>query len=316
MTNFSTSARRPGNVIRKEWSLIANSILIQLAAGLYVFLAVERQIFIARGASEKALALAASGMMLTGPLILAGMILSLFHLGRPVRAARAVAHLTTSWLSREVFFTGAFLALWILSSWTGSGGAAQTALVWLTAAAGILAVLSIAGIYASTGKPGWSGINTALNFFGTLIIFGSVSAVIVMTPVTQPGSGMAAASLALILLVLLMLILRLIYQVRLISSLASGSRPWTPDDLVAAAPLPLPGRISFLHRSLTLAGWVVSFCGAWLAFCLLMAGKPDTLNLIQGAAGALVLAGETVQRMGFNSLGLSDGTYEYYTKTK
>jgi DMSO reductase anchor subunit len=42
-----------------------------------------------------------------------GMLLSLFHLGKKLRAWRAILNLKKSWLSREIFFFGAF---WGLSS--------------------------------------------------------------------------------------------------------------------------------------------------------------------------------------------------------
>jgi hypothetical protein len=72
-------------------------------------------------------------MPLAGALAYAGagliaLALSMWHLGRPERAWRAVANWRTSWLSREVLLVGAFIGIsgaWMLvASWTAVQDAA------------------------------------------------------------------------------------------------------------------------------------------------------------------------------------------------
>jgi anaerobic dimethyl sulfoxide reductase subunit C (anchor subunit) len=293
-------------MFRKEWSLIVNSLVIQLAAGLFTFLAAYRQIFSDQAGGEALVTQAICGMRLTGPLIVTGMILSLFHLGRPFRAYRAVTQIKTSWLSREVFFTAAFLALWAFSTWLDAGTTARMLWVWLTVLAGLLCVLSMSGIYAATGIPGWSGLHAYLHFFGTLIVFGSVSSTIILLLTRDTADAAQALSVLFTLLALLMLALRLIFQAKLILSLKSKSKEWSLDSLVAATPVPLPDALASLHQSLTLWGWVLSFSGVALALYAISAKAWDTGPWMLAAIGALVLAGESLQRMGFNSLGLAD----------
>ncbi len=298
-------------MLRKEWSLITNSILIQLAAGLYTYLAAYRQLLVNRPDAGTAPGAVFSGMLLCGPVIFAAMILSLFHLGRPLRAYRAMAHLKTSWLSREVFFTCAFGVLWAASVWMEKSGTAGMNVIWLAAAAGLLSVLSMSGIYAATGKPGWSGLNTALSFFGTLMIFGGVSSTIVMM---QAGDFQTwtKASLALAFFILGV---RLVYQKKLFSKLA-GSKRRSVDQLVTASPLPLPEKIGSMHQLLTLWGSGLSFIGLTLALLILSTSQGHAGQQAWPAVACLTLAGEVLQRIGFNSLGLSNGMNEHITNTK
>lgn len=295
-------------MLRKEWSLIVNSLIIQLAAGLFTFLAVYRLLLTDQAGRETAIRLTAPGMTLAGPIILTGMIVSLFHLGQPLRAYRAAIHVGTSWLSREVFFTGAFFALWAASVWMGESGTSNTILVWLTVTVGLLCVLSMSGIYRATGKPGWSGFHTYISFFGTLIIFGSVSSSMIMISNGQGIEIVQAMSVAFILAALLMLAVRLVYQIKLFSALKTDEQVWSLDNLVNATHLPLPARLASLNQSLTLWGWGLSFFGMALTLYALTTGKAHPRILILTAIAVLVLTGESLQRIAFNSLGFSEET--------
>src|ERR1700704_361643 len=53
----------------------------------------------------------AHGSLLALVLLVAGLVASFFHLGRPERAWRAAAMWRTSWLSREVIVLPAFMGL-------------------------------------------------------------------------------------------------------------------------------------------------------------------------------------------------------------
>lgn len=287
-------------MLHKEWSLIANSILIQLAAGLVAFLAFYRQCSADRAFGDTVIMAAACGMIWAGPIIFSSMILSLFHLGRPGRAYRAITQLSASWLSREVFFTGAFFVLWAISVWMDASGHDSMLWVWLTVAAGLLSILCMSGIYAKTSRPGWKGISPYLSFFGTFFIFGGISSSLILS---TTGQGEAIVP-AFPVLALLILVIRLLYSMHLFTTLQGGKPKRSLDQLVAAAPVPPRHFITRLHKSLTLWGWCLSFVGVTLALY-----AATTLNTYAGvgfwiAIAALVLTGEVLQRMGFNSLAL------------
>ena len=94
-------------------------------------------------------------------MVTAGMLASIAHLARPLRAPRSLAHLGGSWLSREILVVSAFWALAVLWLVCELGG-----FPWSTAARGfhvaavvIGAVLLwvIARAYRVHGQPAWDG---------------------------------------------------------------------------------------------------------------------------------------------------------------
>lgn len=110
------------------------------------------------------------GMALGGVLVIAGLVSSLAHLGKPGRAWRALSQWRTSWLSREgvaaiATFIPAALLLLLLGARhldTASGGFAAVPAGVMTAAAGLLVAGSVATvactamIYASLRPiPAW-----------------------------------------------------------------------------------------------------------------------------------------------------------------
>ena len=165
-------------MLRKELSLIINSLLVQCAAGIFIASALIRIIQAVPGKGDYA---SAAGMMVTGPVIMLSMAVSLFHLGNPFRAYRAVTNMWSSWLSREIFFTGAFLALWFVYLYIYLKGTNGNIVISLTAIAGVAAVISMAGIYYSTGKTGWCSINTYTGFLLSIVVFGCVTTSVLLT---------------------------------------------------------------------------------------------------------------------------------------
>ena len=100
----------------REWSLVAFTLLAQMAVALVLALGlVHVGALWALGAGLPEQSLAAplgAGLVL---LVLAAAC-SLFHLGRPLGARRALANLRGSWLSREILMLvglgGGVLLLW------------------------------------------------------------------------------------------------------------------------------------------------------------------------------------------------------------
>ncbi|MEZ5386916.1 MAG: DmsC/YnfH family molybdoenzyme membrane anchor subunit [Prosthecobacter sp.] len=106
---------------------------------------------------------------------LAGIALSMLHLGQPLKAWRAFMGWRKSWLSREIIAFGALPA----------GGSAIAAAWWLdkeawmqfaivgTALAALTAVACSVMVYVDTRRPFWSVGNTAVKFFGTTLLLGA-----------------------------------------------------------------------------------------------------------------------------------------------
>lgn len=106
---------------------------------------------------------------------------SIFHLGRPRYAFRAVLGLKKSWLSREIVAFGGFAFLstiYALVHWLSPF--VKDILVASTAVLGILAVLCSAMVYKVTRRPFWDHQGTIWKFFLTTGILGISSGLFLM----------------------------------------------------------------------------------------------------------------------------------------
>lgn len=97
-------------------------------------------------------------------MVTAGMLASIAHLARPLRAPRSLAHLGSSWLSREILVVSAFWALAVLWLVCELGG-----FPWSTAARGFHVAAIVVGVvllwviaraYRVHGQPAWDGSDT------------------------------------------------------------------------------------------------------------------------------------------------------------
>jgi len=132
--------------------LVVMLVLTQLAVGTFALAP-----FAASGAG--AMVAVALGFVALGA--------SLFHLGRPHLAFRAVLGLRRSWLSREIVAFGGFAALASLAAL-----APDRALVAAASAAGALGVVASTMVYAATRRATWRADVVGLKFLGTTIVLG------------------------------------------------------------------------------------------------------------------------------------------------
>lgn len=286
-------------MIRRELSLIINSILVPLAAGLFIFSAGYRMIMPGSAHSEPVRYFTSTGMALAGPVILLGIVISMFHLGNPLRAYRSVRKIDTSWLSREVFFTASFFGLWLLYYIMEITGIKTSYVISLTVLAGFLSIISMANIYHSTGKPGWSGFNTYSGFLGSVIILGSVGASAVAVYST-PGNGEVAELLVMsVIMALFVSGLRFIQQLLLFKRLKPDDE-WNLDNLVSGSSLNR-GIIS-RYKVFMASGWLFSFIGI-VSTLFLLRNSDAVLRISFAATLAVVIAGEFLERCGFYILG-------------
>ena len=84
----------------QEWALILFTILSQMAVGAFWVLGVVH-FYARRKMGETAANRMSDGALLViGPVLVLAFVASLFHLGSPLNAPRAVIGLGSSWLSR------------------------------------------------------------------------------------------------------------------------------------------------------------------------------------------------------------------------
>lgn len=138
--------------------------------------------------------LGASGALAAGalPALIAwalcsiGMLASIGHLAKPLRAPRSLANLRSSWLSREILLVGAFwvvLTAWVAASLAGSGTAALL-FEAMGCVLGAILMYVIARAYQVSTRPAWCGPEGLMELWacvlgaGSAILFASAGAVV------------------------------------------------------------------------------------------------------------------------------------------
>ncbi len=110
--------------------------------------------------------------------------ISVFHLGRPAYAWRALKMWRRSWLSREVLLFGLFflsIGACTVASWGRTLGLLHVAsavplLGWVASAFGILGTVASAYIYLVPARPSWNMSHTPIDFLLSAALIGSLLA--------------------------------------------------------------------------------------------------------------------------------------------
>ncbi len=149
-------------------------VITQMAGGLFVASALT-------GSTAAMTLLNAVGFVVHS----VGLLISVMHLGQPLRAWRAFLGWRRSWLSREIMAFGGFAKVAALAAvWPWMEGWIQThspvnipvtlpMLTWVAAGAGVVGVLCSAMVYVDTRRTFWRGSMTFPKFVGTMLLLGA-----------------------------------------------------------------------------------------------------------------------------------------------
>jgi anaerobic dimethyl sulfoxide reductase subunit C (anchor subunit) len=163
----------------RQLALITFTILTQMSVGAFLILGFVH-FFVARKAGvEEADRMSDRALLSIGPVIVLALIASLFHLGNPLNAPRAVTNLDTSWLSREILFSVLFVLLggvFALMQWRKVASfAVRNVIAWIATLVGLAAVYSMSQIYMLETQPAWNTWATPVTFFVTMLLLGLLS---------------------------------------------------------------------------------------------------------------------------------------------
>lgn len=111
---------------------------------------------------------------------------SVFHLGKPQRAYRALVGLRSSWLSREIAAFGLFAASagafalypWVLRLTAIDWSWQERILETIVVASGLAGVLCSVMVYHVTRRELWKGFPTAIRFLATTLLLGMATTLI------------------------------------------------------------------------------------------------------------------------------------------
>lgn len=219
-----------------------------------------------------------------------GLVISIFHLGRPTKAWRAFLGLRHSWLSREIVAFGCFATLAIAAtvglltsqSWT-------PALLWPGSLLGFAGVFCSAMTYDATRRECWQGQLSIGRFFGTTLLLGPA---IVWTATASTGTP----SFFLRLLVAIAMLAKLgfeLKQLRLCPDDA-GLNEELPDTMPARSAYLMRFRLGPWLRARVACAWAGGIILPLLSF--LLSSSPLLPAL---AALLLCLTGEILERLLF-----------------
>jgi anaerobic dimethyl sulfoxide reductase subunit C (anchor subunit) len=120
--------------------------------------------------------------LLAFPVVAAGMLVSVLHLGRPRSAWKSLVNLGQSRLSLEVVLSALFAASAFVygSFWFLQTTQMRLALGMMTATLGLAAVISSAMIYTVVAQPVWHSGWVPASFVGTTLLLGGIGPGVVM----------------------------------------------------------------------------------------------------------------------------------------
>jgi anaerobic dimethyl sulfoxide reductase subunit C (anchor subunit) len=158
--------------------LVVFTVLAQMAVGAFILLGAYLLGWTADYSCNfsSGCLFAFSALLTTGFVFGTGVLVSLLHLGRPLKAYQALLHQRTSWLSREILMVGIFGVSWMVFSSLLFTQPWYTDLMWVvygfTALAGLALIFSMAKVYQVDSMPVWKNWKTNASFYLTAILLG------------------------------------------------------------------------------------------------------------------------------------------------
>lgn len=168
-----------------EWPLTVFTILSQMAVGAFLVLGCLSLLARRGYRSETVDQVSDPALYAIGPIMVAGLVASIFHLGNPLNAPNALRHVASSWLSREIVLGAAFAALgfaFAATLWLRLlNHTLRTALAILTAVVGVGFIWVMASVYMLPTVPAWNHWSTPAQFYLAAVIMGTMAVAVAFT---------------------------------------------------------------------------------------------------------------------------------------
>jgi anaerobic dimethyl sulfoxide reductase subunit C len=163
----------------RDLALISFTILVQMSVGS-IWVLLMAHLFARRKYSVEAVErLSDRALYALVPVIALGFLASLFHLGDPFNAYRAVTNVGSSWLSREILCGVIFAVLAVVYAflqWRKIGSAGlRIVIAWLAGIDGLVLVYSMSHVYMLTTQPAWNSWATPVSFYATTFLLGALA---------------------------------------------------------------------------------------------------------------------------------------------
>jgi anaerobic dimethyl sulfoxide reductase subunit C (anchor subunit) len=161
-----------------EWALIIFTIVMQMAVGSFVILGGVHFFATRNNGIEEADKMSDRALLVIGPMVVIGLLVTFLHLGNPVNAPRAISNLGSSWLSREILLSVLFCgggAVFAFLQWRKiSTAQIRNIIALVVAVIGVVLVYAMAMVYGLSTVPAWDTPVTPVTFFLTAGLPGSL----------------------------------------------------------------------------------------------------------------------------------------------
>jgi anaerobic dimethyl sulfoxide reductase subunit C (anchor subunit) len=163
----------------RDWALITFTILTQMSVGSFLVLGIVHYYANRKAGMKEADRLSDYALLAIVVAFGLALLASLLHLGNPLNAPRAVTHLATSWLSREILSGVVFAvlaAVFAFMQWRKIASfAVRNVIAWITAVVGLVLVYVESNVYMLPTEPSWNSLATPITFFATSLLLGSLA---------------------------------------------------------------------------------------------------------------------------------------------
>jgi anaerobic dimethyl sulfoxide reductase subunit C (anchor subunit) len=163
----------------RDWALITFTILTQMSVGSFLVLGIVHYYANRKAGMQAADRLSDYALLSIVVAFGLALVASLLHLGNPLNAPRAVTHLATSWLSREIFFGVVFAVLAVIFAFMQwrkiASFAVRNVIAWIAAIVGLVLVYVESRVYMLPTEPSWNSLATPITFFATSLLLGSLA---------------------------------------------------------------------------------------------------------------------------------------------
>lgn len=160
----------------REWALVLFTILAQMAVGSFLVLGCVHFFAARKAGLKEADRMSDRTLFAIGAVLILAMLASLFHLGNPANAYRAVSNLGMSWLSREILSLVLCLVLggvFLIMQWKKiSTFSVRNVIAWAAALCGVFLVYSMSNLYMIETQPAWNSFTTPISFAVTTLLLG------------------------------------------------------------------------------------------------------------------------------------------------
>lgn len=195
--NLSHGGSAPHAHRHSELPLIMFTLLVSLSVGVVAFSLVAGLLGLFDGPDGGAGS--AAGPAFSVALVTVGMVASVVHLAKPLRAPTSLRHLSSSWLSREILLVAMYwgvLCVWVFATCAlPSAVLLPLVLNALAVGLGIALLFVVARAYRVHAQPLWDGPECAMELFavalGAGVSWGCVVAVSAPPMVETAVCGLA-----------------------------------------------------------------------------------------------------------------------------